>query len=341
MSQGKTLILSKPNKLLIRYKNLSDEFNQVSLGARYNLSQINLFLDKKSEIIKKINSKSINIYNSFTNENLKSNLWFNNGTIKPKRLNSFISPSDIALKNLKLYQRFSRNDILGKNGIKIYSQKLKSNYKKVQDIQKNLENISPVTHEIFRLSKRPAIKIPFPTNNQKKLINNVECKLLSNKIYRNFIKNCPIEERKNINNSKKKYNIVRKININKNHLNRAKSAMNIKNNFNSKYSRENENYKFFLDHPKSPITQDKTIQITPKGGGLIYRNSVWRIKSVNDLVRPYSSSNTLDKLEEMNSKRKEIISKIKFSKPFDSTFISNGKGLNINNFLFNNDFYCY
>ena len=94
-----------------------------------------------------------------------------------------------------------------------------------------------------------------------------------------------------------------------------------------------ENYKFFLDRPISPLTNDKSIKSLPYGGGVLYSNSIWRTKKINDLI-PKLNYDVLEKLNEFKKKINEIIYKKENYIPYDLTFLSN-------KFITNEDLFDY
>ena len=83
-----------------------------------------------------------------------------------------------------------------------------------------------------------------------------------------------------------------------------------------------EDYKFFLDRPMSPLTNDKSIKSLPRGGGVLYSNSIWRTKKINDLI-PKINYDALGKLSEFKKKRNEIIYQKHKALPCDKIFLSN------------------
>ena len=163
--KNKTLS-TKKNKITIQYKKLPNEINLVSLRARFNLQQINLFLQKKeAEIqkdiyLKKNNNKNLSINNKYEQNSTRENKE-NDGNINllnQYKSNSFFFPSHSKLKLIKEYQQNLKKQILKEKGFKSYIERIKSGQNFIKNLKKELPNNSSSLYEFFTIPKIKKIK---------------------------------------------------------------------------------------------------------------------------------------------------------------------------------------
>ena len=306
-------ILAKNNKITRTYKNLSNEINPVSLRARFNLQQINLFLRKKvAEMEKELYLKRNNNKNRSVNEvdqNSSRDNKENNDNINisnQQKENSFFFPSHSKFKLIKEYQKYQKEHMLKEKGFKNYISRIKSSHKFIQNIKKAIPDKSSSLYDFYTIPK-------IPKKNQ--LPKKRDISSASHLYYK----------------SENKFRKIPKINKekeNKKKMKRTMSAQRI-NWFekDKEWKRKNkfineEDYNFFLDRPITPLTLDKSVKALPYGGGVLHCNSIWRFKKINDLI-PDNKLKPLKKINDYKKKRDEIIYKKKKSISHDFTFLSN------------------
>ena len=305
--------LAKKNKITRRYKNLPNEINTVSLRARFNLHQINLFLKKKEDEIEKDlylekkNNKNLSV-NEFDQNSSRDNKENDNNfnLLNQQQINSFFFPSNSKFKLIKEYQQNQKEHLLKEKGFKSYIARIKSSHKFIQNLKKELPEKSSSFYDILTIPK-------IPKKNQ--LPKKRDIASASHLYYKSE-------------NKFRKIPKISKDKENKKKIRRTMSAQRI-NWFekNKEWKRKNkfiheEDYKFFLDRPITPLTLDKSVKALPSGGGVLHCNSIWRIKKINDLI-PDNKLKPLKKINDYKKKRDEIIYKKKKSISHDFTFLSN------------------
>ena len=317
-------ILAKKNKITRLYKNLPNEINPVSLRARFNLHQINLFLKKKEDELEKDlylkNNKNKNLSvnefdqnNAIDNKENDSNINISN----QQNINSFFFPSHSKFKLIKEYQQYQKERMLKEKGFKSYISRIKSSHKFIQNLKKAFPDKSSSMYDFFTIPK-------IPKKNQIPIKRDITS--ASHLYYK----------------SENKYRKIPKINKekeNKKKIKRIMSAQRI-NWFekDKEWRRKNkfiheEDYNFFLDRPITPLTLDKSVKALPSGGGVLHCNSIWRIKKINDLI-PDNKLKPLKKINDYKKQRDEIIYKKKKSISHDFTFLSN-------KLIVDDEFYVY
>ena len=337
MLEKKLNSAKKKYKITRQYKFLSQEFNPVSLKARYNLSKINLYLKEKEENDKIEQNKEISEKNELDDterENLKKKEKnsIKNELEKAKKSRSFICPSDKEFKKLIQYQQLERIKISQKDGLKNYIKKMIPYSNEVQNLKNIINKKASLDYDFYIIPK---------IENKKEVIHN-------NKRRRNIVSAFHIEKDMFIKNKNKTIVIDRYITKNKDNKYQTNGFFRRVNKYNSKINNNKrimsapkidwrekkqkwkeknkniheEDYKFFLDRPASPITNDKSVKPLPNGGGVLYSNSIWRIKKINDLI-PRLNYDALGKLNDFKRRRNEIIYKKQNSLPYDLTFFSN------------------
>ena len=325
----KRLNSTKKYKITRQYKYLSNEFNPVSLKARYHLRQINSFLKEKEEKNNQKQSKNENDIYDLEEEEKKKILKNNIKKAKKAKLKSFVCPSDKEFKKLKNYQIWQKFKAAKEHGFKNYIKKMIPNSNDVQNLQKLINEKSSLLYDFYIIQKIDDKKPLIP--NQKNIFPDLSKTIINND---NIHRNKNIKYRTNSFGFFKK---IKKLEITKNK--RVMSAPKIDwRAKKEKWKEKNknipeENYKFFLDRPISPLTNDKSIKSLPYGGGVLYSNSIWRTKKINDLI-PKLNYDVLGKLNEFKKKRNEIIYKKENYIPYDLTFLSN-------KFITNEDLFDY
>ena len=325
----KRLNSTKKYKITRQYKYLSNEFNPVSLKARYHLRQINSFLKEKEEKNNQKQSKNENDIYDLEEEEKKKILKNNIKKAKKAKLKSFVCPSDKEFKKLKNYQIWQKFKAAKEHGFKNYIKKMIPNSNDVQNLQKLINEKSSLLYDFYIIQKIDDKKPLIPI--QKNIFPDLSKTIINND---NIHRNKNIKYRTNSFGFFKK---IKKLEITKNK--RVMSAPKIDwRAKKEKWKEKNknipeENYKFFLDRPISPLTNDKSIKSLPYGGGVLYSNSIWRTKKINDLI-PKLNYDVLGKLNEFKKKRNEIIYKKENYIPYDLTFLSN-------KFITNEDLFDY
>ena len=317
-------ILAKKNKITRLYKKLPNEINPVSLRARFNLQQINIFLKKKeTEIekelyLKKNNNKNLSV-NEFEFDSSRDNKENNSNINLSNQQNviSFFFPSHSKFKLIKEYQKYQKERMLKEKGFKSYITRIKSSQKFIQNLKKTLPDKSSSLYDFFTNPKIPK-KNQLPKKRDITSASHLYYK--SENKYKKIL---------NINKDKK----------NKKNIKRVMSAQRI-NWFekDKEWKKKNkfiheEDYNFFLDRPITPLTLDKSVKALPSGGGILHCNSIWRIKKINDLI-PDNKLKPLKKLNYYKKRRDEIIYKKKKSISHDFTFLSN-------RLIVHDDFFAY
>ena len=326
----KRLNSTKKYRITRQYKYLSNEFNHVSLKARYHLRQINSFLKEKEEKNNQKQSKNENDIYDLEEEEKKKILKNNIKKAKKAKLKSFVCPSDKEFKKLKNYQIWQKFKAAKEHGFKNYIKKMIPNSNDVQNLQKLINEKSSLLYDFYIIQKIDDKKPLIPI--QKNIFPDLSKTIINND---NIHRNKNIKYRTNSFGFFKK--IIKKLEITKNK--RVMSAPKIDwRAKKEKWKEKNknipeENYKFFLDRPISPLTNDKSIKSLPYGGGVLYSNSIWRTKKINDLI-PKLNYDVLGKLNEFKKKRNEIIYKKENYIPYDLTFLSN-------KFITNEDLFDY
>ena len=325
----KRLNSTKKYKITRQYKYLSNEFNPVSLKARYHLRQINSFLKEKQEKNNQKQSKNENDIYDLEEEEKKKILKNNIKKAKKAKLKSFVCPSDKEFKKLKNYQIWQKFKAAKEHGFKNYIKKMIPNSNDVQNLQKLINEKSSLLYDFYIIQKIDDKKPLIPI--QKNIFPDLSKTIINND---NIHRNKNIKYRTNSFGFFKK---IKKLEITKNK--RVMSAPKIDwRAKKEKWKEKNknipeENYKFFLDRPISPLTNDKSIKSLPYGGGVLYSNSIWRTKKINDLI-PKLNYDVLGKLNEFKKKRNQIIYKKENYIPYDLTFLSN-------KFITNEDLFYY
>ena len=333
MFLNKGAITCKKQKIIHQYKSLPYDLNLVGLKARCNLNQINLILQQKEKERQKKKNKDIEVKkvisdNDYLDSDERNKIDNNNNMdekIKESKSNSFLCPSSDLIKKIKNFQIWNKNKILKQSGFQGYFNSLVPNSNIVKII-KNKINDQAGLNSNFYICPQIANKTTINFNNKRK----ISSALLKYTKYQT----CDLSSKmKRTKDGKSKTN--RFIRLNKPALNliqkkvkRVMSAPKIDwKEKKRKWKEKNKNvaeedYRFYLDRPLSPRYNDKSVKLLPKGGGVLYSNSIWRTKKINDLV-PKLCYNALCYLKDFKRKRKEIIYRKEKKIAYDLTFLSN------------------
>ena len=250
-----------------QFKKLPEDFNDISLNARLHLNQIYSLFNSK-RLENDLKSKE-----RYRNEEGQ----MTNENQKSKNVKTPFINSEQALIRIKKFQNLQKNEILQHNGFQNYIQTNIVNYEKIKETIKRLDN------KIHFSGHKEINNFPNLKNMSQKMllpkikIINDETKNETNENIKIKISN--VNKNKNINNCKKK-------------LLRSSSC---------------DTCCLYLNRPLSPKSIDDSIKLTNKGGGLIYSNSIWRSKNMNNLVANYNSKNLSDKIQQMKNNRYKII----------------------------------
>ena len=341
------------NERIMKYKNLHEDFNLVSLKTRFTFQKIKSLMDeiKNEEInIENIDLKNEEAKNDLINKNIIQ--YYCNSKSKNKE---YVPPSEEVLKKVRQFKRWQKFEIFKERGIKNYLNKLMPDYKLVHNTKKLIdERIKLVTK--IKLKPNNSSLIILPKINNNSFINEKE-----NETYNN---------EKNQNQSTINYNISGKLTRNQSMDEIVKKNYSKINNINSisKISDTNSNVhkslirllnkpKKNLDHKNSskefkssfdestfcisksliPLSVNRSIKSTQIGGGILHCNSIMRHKNINNLVPYYSPKKIIEKFNDYKSKRNQIIHNRDYIYHLDNadyhTFITNLKNYNHNDYL--------
>ena len=185
MLEKKLNSAKKKYKITRQYKFLSQEFNPVSLKARYNLNKINLYLKEKEENDKIEQNKKISEKDELDDterekqkqkEKEKNNI--KNELEKVKKSRSFICPSEKEFKKLIQYQQLERIKISQKDGLKNYIKKMIPYSNEVQNLKNIINKKASLDYDFYIIPK---------IENKKEVIHN-------NKRRRNIVSAFHIEK---------------------------------------------------------------------------------------------------------------------------------------------------
>ena len=300
----------------MKYKNLDDEFNLVSLRTRFMLQRINHLMEENKD--EEINIEEFNDPKNeeYKNKIMKKKIIQYYCTNKNDK-DAFILPSEALIKKIRQFKKWQNYEIFNKNGMKNYINDLLPDYRVVHKTKKLIDDkINLVTKiKIKPNNNNSMIILPKINNNsynekekEKEKANetnefldisknNVK-KLIRNKSMDEFVKNNFSISKINpnsINSSKINQNSIitkpkdkKKFSIIKN--NKSSSIIKILDNFkknkskninNSKEIKSFENSKFCLNKSLIPMSIDKSIISTTFGGGILHCNSLMRNKNIN------------------------------------------------------------
>ena len=252
---------------IIQNKEFPENFNDFSLNARFHLNQIYSLLNTK----RVNNEEKYKKRHQYEQDNNINENQKNNQEKKE------FDNSEEAIIRIKKIQNLQKNEILQHNGFKNY---VKTNFANVEKLKKSMKKMED--------------EIQF--SNHKKISNFHKRRNTSQKIILPKIKIIN-EERKNENNENSKTKIIT-VNKNKN-----------VNNCKQKLLRSNscDTCCLYLDRPLNPKSIADGVKLTNTGGGLMYSNSIWRSKNINNFVSNYNSQILFDKIQQMKNKRYKVI----------------------------------
>ena len=353
------------NEKTMKYKNLDDEFNLVSLKTRFMLQKINSLMEENKD--EDINLDDFNDPKKadYKNRIMKKKIIQYYCTNKNDK-NAFIPPSEAIIKKIRQFKKWQNYEIFQKRGIKNYLDNLMPDYKVVHNTKKLVDDkVNLVTKINVKSNNNNSItflpKINSNYSNIEKdkenesnyfydISNNYQKRLIRNKSMDELIKNSFSISKIN-QNSKNSSKINQKSAItkvkNRRKLstlsnNKSSSLVNIFDSSNNKKLNKYNNSKelksfeesvFCLNKSLIPMSIDKSVITTPFGGGLLHCNSLMRNKNINDLVPYYSPKKVQEKLLNYKNQRSKVIHNKDYMYIFDNTFITNSKNYNYYNYL--------
>ena len=343
------------NEKTMKYKNLDDEFNLVSLKTRFMLQKINSLMEENKD--EDINLDDFNDPKKadYKNRIMKKKIIQYYCTNKNDK-NAFIPPSEAIIKKIRQFKKWQNYEIFQKRGIKNYLDNLMPDYKVVHNTKKLVDDkVNLVTKINVKSNNNNSItflpKINSNYSNIEKdkenesnyfydISNNYQKRLIRNKSMDELIKNSFSISKIN-QNSKNSSKINQKSAItkvkNRRKLstlsnNKSSSLVNIFDSSNNKKLNKYNNSKelksfeesvFCLNKSLIPMSIDKSVITTPFGGGLLHCNSLMRNKNINDLVPYYSPKKVQEKLLNYKNQRSKVIHNKDYMYIFDNTFITN------------------
>ena len=344
------------NKKEMKYKNLDDEFNLVSLKTRYMLQKINSLMEENKD--EEINLEDFNNpkNSEYKNKIMKKKIIQYYCTNRDDK-DLFIPPSEAIIKKIRQFKKWQNYEISQKRGIKNYLDNLMPDYKVVHKTKKLIDN---KVNLVTKINVKPSIKnsIPiFPKINNN--YNNIEKEKenesnffkdnsISNIYNKRLIRNASMDDiiKNNFSISKINQNNItfkqkNKRNISTMSNNKSSSLMKLLDNSkkindknNSKEMKSFEESIFCLNKSLLPLSIDKSVITTPFGGGLLHCNSIMRNKNINNLVPYYSPKKIQEKLKYYKSQRNKVIHNKDYMYHIDKTFITNNrKNYNYYNYL--------
>ena len=354
------------NEKTMKYKNLDDEFNLVSLKTRFMYQKINSLMEENKD--EEINLDDFNDPKNteYKNKIMKKKIIQYYCTNKNDK-NAFIPPSESIIKKIRQFKKWQNYEIFQKRGIKNYLDNLMPDYKVVHNTKKLIDDkINLVTKINVKSNNNNSINLLPKINNNysniekdnKENDSNYFYDISNNYYQKRLIRNKSMDElmKNSFSISKINQNSINASKINQNSVipkqknrrklstisdNRSSSLMNIFDNSNNKKQNKYNNSKelksfeesvFCLNKSLIPMSIDKSVITTPFGGGLLHCNSLMRNKNINDLVPYYSPKKVQEKLLNYRNQRNKIIHNKDYMSIFDNTFITNRKKYNYYNY---------
>ena len=347
---------NNPNQKEMKYKNLDDDFNLVSLKTRYMLQKINSLMEEKKD--EEINLEDFNNSKNseYKNQIMKKKIIQYYCTNKNDKA-LYIPPSEKIIKKIRQFKKWQKYEIYQKDGFKNYLNNLMPDYKDVHNTKKVIDdkinlvtkiNLKPTNNNNNSINILPKINNNYSRIEKENESNNIFNDI--SKFYqKRLIKNASMDDiiKNNSSISKINQNTINSSRFNQNSMSfkpknkRKNSTMNnnrssslIKNLDNSKKIDEKNNSKelkvfeksiFCLNKSLVPMSIDKSVVTTPFGGGLLHCNSLLRNKNINNLVPYYSSKKIQEKLDHYRRERNKIIHNKDYMYPIDNTFITNNR----------------
>jgi len=355
---------------IMKYKNLDDEFNLVSLKSRYTLQKINSLMEENKDEEIDIDDLNDPKNSEYKNNILKRKIiqyYCRNKSDK----NDFIPPSEEVIKKIRQFKKWQNFEIFQKNGVKNYLENLMPDYKivhKTRDLIDNNVNLVTKIHikhnsndnnstnilpkiinncssiekdnELLFDKNQSFADYDAPKNYQRKIIRNKSMDEIIKKNYsKSKINQNSIFSKKNqkISNSKLKNKRKNSIISNNKSSSLIRFFDNSKKNEskfnNSKEIKSFEDSVFCLNKSLIPISIDKSIRTTQFGGALLHVNSLMRNKNINDLVPYYSPKKVQEKLRDYKMQRNKVIHNKDYMYHIDNTFITNKNNFNYYDYL--------
>lgn len=340
---------------IVQYKNLPYDLNSVSLKTRFTCRKmLDLMENNKNEdlTLEDLNDSSkAEINRQKLNRKLIQYYCLENA-----EKNKFAAPSEKTLSKIQQFKKWQNFEIFQKNGIKNYLNNILPDYKLVfktkniidnkinlytkLKIRKNFDstilpnidtNTNSYNNKYFQFNKY--LKDTDIFNNQSKSSNisindrnNSQLRNIGNKSFENSSKSSNIINPNTLaskfKNKKKNKSIIKN--------NRSSSLMNLiinTNKTNLNLIKSFEGSTFCYSGVKKPLSINKSITTSPYGGGIYHSNSLFRNKSMNDLLSNPSQKKILERLNEYQTKRTRIINSKDYLQHIGKTFVTINKHL--------------
>ena len=341
------------NEASMKYKNLDDEFNLVSLKTRYMLQKINSLMEENKDEEIKLEDFTNNKNSEYKNKIMKKKIIQYYCTNKNDK-DLFIPPSEAIIKKIRQFKKWQNYEISQKGGIRNYLNNLMPDYKVIHNTKKLIDNkvnlmtkikIKPINNDFINIL--PKINNNYSNIEKENESNYFNDNSKSNIYHRRLMRNASMDyiiknnfslskiNQCSLNTSKMNQNTLKVKNKRKNSIlsNNASSSL-IKLLDNPKKIDDKSNYKemksfeesiFCMNKSLVPMSIDKSVITTPFGGGLLHCNSIMRNKNINDLVPYYSPKKIEEQLKYYKRQRNKVIHNKDYMYHIDKTFITNNR----------------
>ena len=341
------------NETSMKYKNLDDEFNLVSLKTRYMLQKINSLMEENKDEEIKLEDFTNNKNSEYKNKIMKKKIIQYYCTNKNDK-DLFIPPSEAIIKKIRQFKKWQNYEISQKGGIRNYLNNLMPDYKVIHNTKKLIDNkvnlmtkikIKPINNDFINIL--PKINNNYSNIEKENESNYFNDNSKSNIYHRRLMRNASMDyiiknnfslskiNQCSLNTSKMNQNTLKVKNKRKNSIlsNNASSSL-IKLLDNPKKIDDKSNYKemksfeesiFCMNKSLVPMSIDKSVITTPFGGGLLHCNSIMRNKNINDLVPYYSPKKIEEQLKYYKKQRNKVIHNKDYIYHIDKTFITNNR----------------
>ena len=349
------------NEASMKYKNLDDEFNLVSLKTRYMLQKINSLMEENKDEEIKLEDFTNNKNSEYKNKIMKKKIIQYYCTNKNDK-DLFIPPSEAIIKKIRQFKKWQNYEISQKGGIRNYLNNLMPDYKVIHNTKKLIDNkvnlmtkikIKPINNDFINIL--PKINNNYSNIEKESESNYFNDNSKSNIYHRRLMRNSSMDymiknnfslskiNQCSLNTSKMNQKSLKQKNKRKNSIlsnNRSSSLIKlldipkkIDDKSNCKEMKSFEESIFCLNKSLVPMSIDKSVITTPFGGGLLHCNSIMRNKNINDLVPYYSPKKVEEQLKYYKSQRNKVIHNKDYMYHIDKTFITNNKQNNYYDYL--------
>ena len=341
----------KEEEIIMQYRDLPPDLNSVALKTRFSTQKIlelmvngkeedltweDLNDPKKSGINKeKLDRKIIQFY---CMENIEKN--------------KFALPSEKTMNKIQQFKRWQNYEMFQKNGVKNYLNNILPDYRLVNRTKNYIKNNLNL-YTRFKIKRKPeTIILPNLENCNSNLKNNLkEAELLNNQSqsYLSSLDKNDYKKRLFRNKSTDDFRINSSIVSKTGSKNLIKSK--IKNKDDNALINKNQNYlinilgnsekykknmaiiknfegsEFCYNKVPVPLSVTKSIKSSPFGGCIVHSTSLFRNKSMNDLLANPSRRKVLEKLSDYKIQRNKIINNKDYFAHIGKTFITINKHL--------------